>query len=52
MDNHRGLLGIMRMDKVLNAWISQFSRVMQGVDKKIDEGLSDGLAMWRGWRTT
>ena len=29
MDNLRGLLGIRRMDKVLNAWIRQ------GVDEKI-----------------
>ena len=34
-----GLLGIRRMDKVLNAWMRQLCGVMKGVDKKIDEGV-------------
>ena len=48
MDNLRGLLGIRRMDKVLNALIRQLSRVTKSVDKKIDEG----VLWWRGWRMT
>ena len=36
MDNLRGLLGIRRMDKVLNAQIRQLCRVTKGVDEKID----------------
>ena len=39
MDNLRGLLGIRRMGKVLNAWIRQLCRGMKGVDKKNDEGV-------------
>ena len=37
MNNFRGLLGIRRMDKVLNAQIRQLCRVMEGVNEKIDE---------------
>ena len=36
MNNLRGLLGIKRMDKVLNARIRQFCRMTKGVDEKID----------------
>ena len=39
MDNLRGLLGIRRMDKVLNAGIRQLCGVMKGVDEKINEGV-------------
>ena len=39
MDNLRGLLGIRRMDKVLNAHIRELCGVMKGVDKRIDEGV-------------
>ena len=39
MDNPRGLLGIRRMDKVLNAWIRELCGVMKGVDEKADEGV-------------
>ena len=39
MDNLRGLLGIRRMDKVLNARIRQLCRVTKGVKEKIDEGV-------------
>ena len=39
MDNLRGLLGIRRMDKVLNAQISVLCGVTKGVDKRIDEGV-------------
>ena len=35
----RDLLGIRRMDKVLNAWKRQLFRVTKGVDAKIDEGV-------------
>ena len=37
MDNLTGLLGIRKMDKVLNAWIRELCRVMKGVDKRINE---------------
>ena len=36
MDNLKGLLGIKRMDKVLNSWIKQLFRVTKGVDENID----------------
>ena len=36
-DDLRSLLGIRRLDKVLNAWIRQFCMVMEGVDEKIEE---------------
>ena len=39
MDNLRGMLGIRRIDKVLNAQIRLFCRVTKGVDEKIDEGI-------------
>ena len=39
MDNLRGLLGIRRMDKVLNARIRLLCLVMNGVDKKIHDGV-------------
>ena len=39
MDNLRGLLGIWRMDKVLNAWIRQLWLVLKDLDENIDEGV-------------
>ena len=36
MDNLKGLVGIRRMDKVLNAWTRELCRVTKGVDKRID----------------
>ena len=39
MDNLRGLLGIRRMDRVLNAQIRELYGVMKGEDKRIDEGV-------------
>ena len=39
MDNLRGLLGIRRMDRVLNAWIKELCEVMKRVDEKIDKGV-------------
>ena len=39
MDNLRGLLGIRKMDKILNAGMRQLCRVMKGVDKNIDESV-------------
>ena len=39
MDNLRGLLGIRRIDKFLNAWIRQLCGVTKGGDEKIDEGV-------------
>ena len=50
MWNLKGLLGIRRMDRVLNGRI----RELCGVTKRVYEGLmrvfSGGLAIWRGWR--
>ena len=39
MDNLRGLLGIRRMDRVLNALIRELCGVMNGVDERIYEGV-------------
>ena len=39
MDNLRGLLGIRRMDKVLNSRIRELCLVKKGLDKMIDEGV-------------
>ena len=39
MDHRRGLLGIRRIDRVLNARIRELCRVTKGVDKTIDEGV-------------
>ena len=39
MDNLRGLLGIRRMDKVLNARIRQLCGVTKVVAEKIDNGV-------------
>ena len=39
MDNLRGLLGIRRMDKVLNARIRQLCGVTKSIEEKIDEGV-------------
>ena len=39
MDNLKGLLGIRRRDKIVNAWIRQLCRRTKGVNKKIDEGV-------------
>ena len=39
MDNLRGLFGIRRMDKVLNACIRELCGVTKGVDEKMDEGV-------------
>ena len=36
MDNLRGLLGIRRMDRFMNAWIRDLSGVTKGVDERID----------------
>ena len=48
MDNLRGLLGIGRMDKILNARIRELLRVTNGLVKVF----SDGSAMWKEWRMT
>ena len=37
-DNIRGLLGIMRMDRVPNARIMELCRVKKSLDERIDEG--------------
>ena len=47
MDNLRRLLGIRRMDRVLNACIRELCRVKT---KGLMKVFSGGLAMWRGCR--
>ena len=37
MDNLRGLLGISRMDRVLNTRIRELCEVRKGLDKRVDE---------------
>ena len=39
MENFRNMLGIMRMDKILNAQLRNLCRMTKGVDKKIGEGV-------------
>ena len=39
MDNLRGLLGIMRMNRVPNANIRELCRLKKGLDERIDEGM-------------
>ena len=39
LDNLRGLLGIRRMVRVLNARIRQLCRVMKGVNERLYEGV-------------
>ena len=39
MDNLRGLLGIRRLDRVLNPQIRELCRVKKGLDERIDEGV-------------
>ena len=39
MDNLRGLLGIRRIDRILNARIMELCRVKKGLDERIDEGI-------------
>ena len=39
MDNCRGLLGIRRMDKVLNTQIRELCGVRKGLERKVDEGV-------------
>ena len=39
MDNLRGLVGIRRMDKVLNAQIRELCGMTKGVDERIDGGV-------------
>ena len=39
-------MGIMRMNRVLNAWMRLLCEVMMGIDEKIDES---GLATMREW---
>ena len=51
IDNLRDLLGIRRMNRVLNTRIREFYGVMKEIDERIDEGVlnfSGGLSMWRG----
>ena len=40
MDKLRGMLGIRRMDKVLDARIRELCGVTKGVDEKIGKGVS------------
>ena len=46
--NHRGLLGVRRMDRVPIAQIRELCRVMKGVMKGLMKVFSGELAMWRG----
>ena len=39
MDNLGGLLGIRRMNRVLNAWIRELYGVKKQVDERIDESV-------------
>ena len=39
MDNLRVLLGIRRMDRILNLWIRELCKVTKEIDKWIDEGI-------------
>ena len=39
MDNFRGLLGIMRMDRVPNAQIRELCGVWKGLDERNDKGV-------------
>ena len=39
MDNLRGLLGIRRMDRVLNTWIRELCGMKKGLDERIDQGV-------------
>ena len=39
MENLRGLLGIRRMNRVLNAQIKEMCGVVKDVDERIDEGV-------------
>ena len=47
MENLRGLLGIMRMDKVPNARIRKLCEVTKGVDERLIKVFSGGSAMWK-----
>ena len=48
MDNFRGLLGIRRMDRVLNALIRELYGVRKGLRERIDEGVLRWFYHWRG----
>ena len=50
MDKLRGLLGIKRMDRVLNAQIREMCGVMKGWMKGLTEVFSDGSAILKEWR--
>ena len=39
MDNLRGLLGVRRMDRVLNVRIRELCGVAKGVDERTDESV-------------
>ena len=45
MDNLRVLLGIMRMDSILNARLRELCGVKKGLDEKIDESVLQWLFM-------
>ena len=51
MDNLRGLLGIRRLDKVLNPLIRELYGAKKGLDERIDEGVQRWFGhVERGWR--
>ena len=45
MDNHRGLLGFRRMDRVPNGRVRELCGVTNGLDKRINEG----VLQWFGY---
>ena len=51
MDNHRGLLGIRKMDRVPNVRIRELFGVAKGVDERIDESAFDGMVILKEWKT-
>ena len=50
MDKLRGLLGIMRMDRVLNARIRKLCGVKKGLDERLMKACSGGSPMCKGRR--
>ena len=39
IDNLRGLSGIRKVNRILNAWIRELCGMKKGLDERIDEGL-------------
>ena len=45
----RGLLGIRRMDRVMNAWVRELCEVISGFIKELIKVFLGSLAMGREW---